>query len=296
MTIRRAAHFVPGANEKMLEKSLGTQADALILDLEDAVTPDNKDSARVTVASWLENVDFGRQERVVRVNPLGSPWFQRDIEETMIHPPDSYLIPKVNNANEIAQIDELIRENEGLYGHPVGSTKLLILGTETPQGFLNIGELAANPRVDALTWGAEDLSAAIGSRGNRNADGSYLPIFEHARVMCLLAATAWEKQPLDTVFVDFNDPVGLRSECAQSAAMGYTGKITIHPNQIDIVNDSFTPSEQEVGEAKELLELFAEKEAEGLMAFSFKGQMVDVPYLTRAQKIVEMAEVLAELG
>ena len=244
----------------------------------------------------MENVDFGRQERVVRVNPLGSPWFQRDIEETMIHPPDSYLIPKVNNANEIAQIDELIRENEGLYGHPVGSTKLLILGTETPQGFLNIGDLAANPRVDALTWGAEDLSAAIGSRGNRNADGSYLPIFEHARVMCLLAATAWEKQPLDTVFVDFNDPVGLRSECAQSAAMGYTGKITIHPNQIDIVNDSFTPSEQEVGEARELLELFAEKEAEGLMAFSFKGQMVDVPHLTRAQKIVEMAEVLAELG
>ena len=296
MTIRRAAHFVPGANEKMLEKSLGTQADALILDLEDAVTPDNKDSARETVARWLENVDFGGQERVVRVNPLGSPWFQRDIEETMIHPPDSYLIPKVNNANEIAQIDELIRENEGLYGHPVGSTKLLILGTETPQGFLNIGDLAANPRVDALTWGAEDLSAAIGSRGNRNADGSYLPIFEHARVMCLLAATAWEKQPLDTVFVDFNDPVGLRSECAQSAAMGYTGKITIHPNQIDIVNDSFTPSEQEVGEAKELLELFAEKEAEGLMAFSFKGQMVDVPHLTRAQKIVEMAEVLAELG
>ena len=296
MTIRRAAHFVPGANEKMLEKSLGTQADALILDLEDAVTPDNKDSARVTVASWLENVDFGRQERVVRVNPLGSPWFQRDIEETMIHPPDSYLIPKVNNANEIAQIDELIRENESLYGHPVGSTKLLILGTETPQGFLNIGDLAANPRVDALTWGAEDLSAAIGSRGNRNADGSYLPIFEHARVMCLLAATAWEKQPLDTVFVDFNDPVGLRSECAQSAAMGYTGKITIHPNQIDIVNDSFTPSEQEVGEAKELLELFAEKEAEGLMAFSFKGQMVDVPHLTRAQKIVEMSEALAGLG
>ena len=152
MTIRRAAHFVPGANEKMLEKSLGTQADALILDLEDAVTPDNKDSARVTVASWLENVDFGRQERVVRVNPLGSPWFQRDIEETMIHPPDSYLIPKVNNANEIAQIDELIRENESLYGHPVGSTKLLILGTETPQGFLNIGDLAANPRVDCLLY------------------------------------------------------------------------------------------------------------------------------------------------
>ena len=110
MTIRRAAHFVPGANQKMLDKSLATEADALILDLEDAVTPENKDSARTTVAKWLEQVDFGRQEKVVRVNPIGSPWFQQDIEETMVHPPDSYLIPKVNNANEISQIDELIRD------------------------------------------------------------------------------------------------------------------------------------------------------------------------------------------
>ncbi|MBR81094.1 MAG: CoA ester lyase [Acidimicrobiaceae bacterium] len=296
MTIRRAAHFVPGANEKMLNKSLETAADALILDLEDAVTPENKDSARVTVSDWLEHVDFGRQERVVRVNPLGSPWFERDVEETMGHPPDSYLIPKVNNANEVAEIDATIREHERLFGHTEGAVKLLILGTETPQGFLNIGDLAANPRVDALTWGAEDLSAAIGSRANRNPDGSYLPIFEHARVMCLLAATAWDKQPLDTVFVDFNDPSGLRSECLESANMGYTGKITIHPNQIEIVNECFTPSPAEVSEAKELLDLFAAKEAEGVMAFSFKGQMVDVPHLTRAKKIVEMSEALAGLG
>jgi citrate lyase subunit beta/citryl-CoA lyase len=280
----------------MLNKSLETAADALILDLEDAVTPENKDSARVTVSDWLEHVDFGRQERVVRVNPLGSPWFERDVEETMGHPPDSYLIPKVNNANEVAEIDATIREHERSFGHTEGAVKLLILGTETPQGFLNIGDLAANPRVDALTWGAEDLSAAIGSRANRNPDGSYLPIFEHARVMCLLAATAWDKQPLDTVFVDFNDPSGLRSECLESANMGYTGKITIHPNQIEIVNECFTPSPAEVSEAKELLDLFAAKEAEGVMAFSFKGQMVDVPHLTRAKKIVEMSEALAGLG
>ena len=296
MTIRRATHFVPGANEKMLNKSLETAADALILELEDAVTPENKDSARVTVSDWLEHVDFGRQERVVRVNPLGSPWFERDVEETMGHPPDSYLIPKVNNANEVAEIDATIREHERSFGHTEGAVKLLILGTETPQGFLNIGDLAANSRVDALTWGAEDLSAAIGSRANRNPDGSYLPIFEHARVMCLLAATAWDKQPLDTVFVDFNDPSGLRSECLESANMGYTGKITIHPNQIEIVNECFTPSPAEVSEAKELLDLFAAKEAEGVMAFSFKGQMVDVPHLTRAKKIVEMSEALAGLG
>ena len=104
MTIRRAAHFVPGANEKMLDKSLATNADALILDLEDAVTPENKDSARTTVAGWLEQIDFGRKEKVVRINPLGSPWFERDIEETMANPPDSYLVPKVNDVNEVAQI------------------------------------------------------------------------------------------------------------------------------------------------------------------------------------------------
>ena len=296
MTIRRAAHFVPGANEKMLDKSLRTNADALILDLEDAVTPENKDSARTTVAGWLHDIDFGRKERVVRVNPLNSPWCERDIEETMINPPDSYLVPKVNNANEVAQIDELIGEHELANNHSQGQVKLLILGTETPQGLLNIGELAANPRVDALTWGAEDLSAAIGSRANREVDGSYLPIFEYARLMCLLGATAWEKQPLDTVFVDFNDPEGLRSECLASAAMGYTGKITIHPNQIDIVNESFTPSNEDLEEARELLELFAENQAQGLMAFSFKGQMVDVPHLTRARKIVDMAQTLRGLS
>ena len=294
MTIRRAAHFVPGANEKMLDKSLATNADALILDLEDAVTPENKDSARTTVAGWLEQIDFGRKEKVVRINPLGSPWFERDIEETMANPPDSYLVPKVNDVNEVAQIDALIAEHELTYGYSENQVKLLILGTETPQGLLSIGNLAANPRVDALTWGAEDLSAAIGSRANRSVDGSYLPIFEYARLMCLLGATAWGKQPLDTVFVDFNDPDGLRSECLASATMGYTGKITIHPNQIEIVNESFTPSSEEVAEAGELLTLFAENQAQGLMAFSFKGQMVDVPHLTRAKKIVELAEELAD--
>ena len=295
MPTSRAAHFVPGANEKMLNKALATAADSLILDLEDAVTPDNKDSARATVAGWLADVDFGRQEKVVRINPLGSPWCEADIVETMASPPDAYLVPKVNNAEEIATLDALISSREQEHGHAAGSVKLLVLGTETPQGLLNIADLAAHERVDALTWGAEDLSAAIGSRGNRDASGVYLPVFEYARIMCLLGATAWDKQPLDTVFVDFNDPDGLRAECLASAAMGYTGKITIHPNQIDIVNEAFTPSDAEVAEARELLDLFAENEAKGIMAFAFKGEMVDVPHLTRARKIVALAESLRGL-
>lgn len=295
MTVRRAAHFVPGANEKMLDKSLATAADCLILDLEDAVTPDNKDSARTTVAGWLRDVEFGRQERVVRINPIGSPWCLADLEETMVHPPDAYLVPKVNDAAEVQQLDDIISGHETTHGHTPGSVKLLVLGTETPMGLLNIRDLAANDRVDALTWGAEDLSAAIGARANRTADGAYLPLFEYARIMCVLGASAWDKQPLDTVFVDFNDPEGLRAECRASAVMGYTGKITIHPNQIDIVNEAFTPTDDEVSEARELLALFVENEAKGLMAFSFKGQMVDVPHLTQARKIVELAEMLEAL-
>ncbi|WP_420623457.1 HpcH/HpaI aldolase/citrate lyase family protein [Candidatus Poriferisodalis sp.] len=293
-TVRRSSHFVPGANERMLNKSLATDADSLVLDLEDAVTPDNKDSARATLAGWLADVDFGAKERVVRINPLDSPWCTADIAETMVCPPDAYLVPKVNNAAEVVQLDEMITRWELEHGHPPGGVVLLVLGTETPQGLINIGELARHDRVDALSWGAEDLSAAMGSKANRDAEGAYLPVFEYARVMCLVGATAWGKQPLDTVFVDFRDDEGLAAECATSAAMGFTGKITIHPAQIDIVNAAFTPSAEELADARELLEAFTEAEAAGLMAFAHKGPMVDVPHLTRARKIVATAEAISE--
>lgn len=293
-TVRRSSHFVPGANERMLEKSIATDADSLVLDLEDAVTPDNKDSARATVAGWLADVDFGAKERVVRINPLDTPWCAADVAETMVSPPDAYLVPKVHNAAEVVELDSMIARWELEHGHPPGGVVLLVLGTETPQGLLNIGELARHDRVDALSWGAEDLSAAMGSKANRDATGAYLPVFEYARVMCLVGATAWGKQPLDTVFVDFRDSERLASECATSAAMGYTGKISIHPDQIDIINAAFTPSAAEVADAHELLEAFAEAEAAGLMAFAHKGQMVDVPHLTRARKVVATAKVIAE--
>ena len=293
ITVRRSSHFVPGANERMLDKSLVTDADSLVLDLEDAVTPDNKDSARTTVAGWLRDVDFGAKERVVRINPLDSPWCAADVAETMVHPPDAYLVPKVNSAAEVVELDSMIARWELELGHAPGSVVLLVLGTETPQGLLNIGELARHPRVDALSWGAEDLSAAMGSKTNRDASGAYLPVFEYARIMCLVGATAWNKQPLDTVFVDFRDSEGLAAECSTSAAMGYTGKISIHPDQIDVINAAFTPSDSEVADAHELLDAFAEAEAAGLMAFAHKGQMVDVPHLTRARKIVAAAEAIA---
>ena len=138
--VRRAAHFVPGANEKMLSKALTLPADTLILDLEDAVLPESKDSAREVVSGWLRDVDFGRQERVVRMNSLDTEWGRKDLEATMTAPPDGYLVPKVNDASDVAEVDRIISAAEREHGHPEGGVKLLLLGTETPQGLLSIGE------------------------------------------------------------------------------------------------------------------------------------------------------------
>ncbi len=294
--IRRCAHFVPGANEKMLTKALATAADALILDLEDAVTPEAKGDARAVVAGWLSEVDFGRQERVVRINPVDSPWFRADVEATMVTPPDAFLVPKVTGEDDVALIDRVLTELESQHGHEPGGVPLIVLATETPQALLNIGGIPRIGRVDALTWGAEDLAAAIGARRNRGPDGRYLPLFEQARTQCRLAAAAADVTAIDTVFTDVTDPDGLRQDCLDAAWIGYAGKLSIHPNQIDVINDVFTPSAEDVTRARALLDQLATEQAAGRMAFRFEGQMVDVPHFVQARRILATAEALADLG
>lgn len=294
--VRRCAHFVPGASEKMLNKALATEADALVLDLEDAVTPENKDSAREVICSWLRDVDFGPHERMVRINPIDTPWFRADMEATMVNPPDSYLVPKVSGADDVRLIDRVVSALEAQHGHEPGSVKLVVLGTETARGFQNIADIPCVPRVDALSWGAEDLSAALGARRNRGLDGRYLPVFEHARTACLISASAAGVQPLDTVFTDVTDPDGLRRDCLDGAWVGFTGKISIHPSQIDVINEVFTPSAEDVARARALLAELEVQQAAGRMAFRFEGQMVDVPHFTQARRILALAEALAARG
>ncbi len=291
--LRRSAHFVPGANEKMLQKSLQSAADTLILDLEDAVTPERKGDARSVVAAWLADVDFGHQERTVRMNPLASPWGQADLAATMVTPPDAYVVPKVSTLDELIEIDEFLLSLERQHGHAEGGVGLILVATETPLGALNLPSFSQCQRVVALSWGAEDLSAALGASRNRRPDGSYLDTYRFCRVQTLLSASAGGLQPIDTVFVDIKDQQGLQEECQEAAWMGYTGKITIHPDQIDIVNAAFTPSSEEVETARELLAMFATEQAAGRMAFQFRGQMVDVPHLSRARRVVQRAELIA---
>jgi len=287
--LRRSLHFVPGASEKMLDRSLRTAADGLVLDLEDAVTPERKGSARITVGEWLRDADFQGKERTVRINPLDTPWGLEDLQITMRHAPDAYLVPKVSTLDQLTEIDQHLTRLESEYGHPPGAVGLILVSTETPLGVLNLPTFSRCPRVIALSWGAEDLSAALGATRNRAPDGTYLDLYRHCRVQTLLCAAAADLQPVDTVFVDIRDLDGLERDCRDAAWMGYTGKITIHPDQIDIVNASFTPTAGEIAEAQQLLAAFAAAEQEGRMAIAFDGKMVDVPHLNRARRLLTRA-------
>ena len=292
--VRRSLHFVPGGNDRMLAKALDTNADTLILDLEDAVTPDRKDEVRGAVASWLAEADFGATERTVRMNPLDTPWGYADLEATMATPPDAYVVPKPDTLEGLNAIDAELSRLERLHGHPDRGIGLILIAAETPLGALNVPTLPQCPRVQAMSWGAEDLSATLGVPGNRDEGGNYLPVYQHCRVITLLSAAAGGVQPIDAVYVDFRDTDGLRAECEEGARLGFTGKISIHPNQIDVINAAFTPTPEQVAAAQALIGAFDEAQAEGRMAFTYNGQMVDAPHLTRARALVERAKQIAE--
>ncbi len=286
---RRSIHFVPGGQQKMLEKALTLPADGLILDLEDAVPPDRKAATRPIVREWLAR-DFGGRERWIRMNPISSDLARADLAETIAGRPDGYVVPKPRQAGDIREIAQLLDRLEHRHGIAAGSTRLLPIATETPEGLLNIREVAAaSPRIVAISWGIEDLGAAMGLPRVRDERGGYLDIPRFARTMCAVAASAAGIDWLDTVYTDIADLDGLRRECEEGVAMGFSGKISIHPSQIEVINAVFTPDKALVAEARELIALFEEHRARGVYAFRFKGQMVDAPHLTRARKLLERA-------
>ena len=202
--LRRCLHFVPGGSEKMRAKAASLPADSLVLDLEDAVAPDAtaKRDARAAVAQWLRSCEIGERERVVRINPLDSEWGADDIEAIVPARPDALMIPKAESLAGMRELDERIASAERAAGMDVGAIALIVIATETPRALFHSEEIAGAPRVAALTWGAEDLSAALGARATRDAGGAYLGVFAHARAMTLLAARAAGVQAIDGVFTD----------------------------------------------------------------------------------------------
>jgi citrate lyase subunit beta/citryl-CoA lyase len=190
----------------------------------------------------------------------------------------------------VRRVVAMLERLEQAHGLPFGGTRLLPIATETPEGLLGIREVAtASPRIVAIAWGVEDLAAAMGLPRVRDVEGRYLDIPRHARVMCAVAAAAAGIEAIDTVFTDIADLEGLRAECRDGVAMGFAGKISIHPGQISVINQAFTPSRAEAEDAQALIAAFAENARRGAGAFTWKGQMVDQPHLTRAGKILERA-------
>ena len=284
---RRSVHFVPGGNERMMEKARTLPADGLILDLEDAVPPDRKIETRPIVHRWLSSLDFGGRERWVRMNPIWSELGADDIVGTIGARPDGYVVPKPRRASDVRDIVDILDREEPRHGIRHGATRLLLIATETPEGLLNIREISvASPRIVAVSWGIEDLGAAMGLPRVRDAENRYLDIPRYARVMCAVAASAAGVDAIDTVYTDIADLAGLRRECEEGAAMGFVGKISIHPSQIEVINQVFTPSPEALAEARELIAEFDTHAKRGVFAFRFRGQMVDMPHLTRARKVV----------
>ncbi len=295
--LRRSLLFVPGDDTRKLAKATGAGADALILDLEDAVVPAHKTGARDTVRAALADLDYGGAERLVRVNPLETGLTLEDLDVTMAGRPDGYVLPKVRCAEDVLTADRELARLEAREGRAPGSVRLILLATETPEAVLDLREIArATPRTTALMWASEDLSAAIGARRSRRPDGSLPDVFAFARSACLLAATACRLEPLDMPFLDFRDDAGLDREAREAADLGFTGKAAIHPNQVAILNRVFVPDADEVLAAQELLDAAREAFARGQAAFVHRGAMVDAPHINRARTIVERAEAARGQG
>jgi citrate lyase subunit beta/citryl-CoA lyase len=287
---RRSLHFVPGGVERMIAKALTLPADGLIFDLEDAVPPDRKAATRPVVRQWLEKLDFGGRERWVRMNPLASAFGRADLEETIGGRPDGYVVPKPRGAADVREVAQALDRLEHRHGFATGTTRLVLIATETPEGLLNIRDIAAaSPRTVAISWGVEDLGAAMGLGRVRDEAGRYLDIPRYARVMCAVAAAAAGVEAVDTVYTDIGDLEGLRRECEDAVQMGFTGKISVHPDQIPVINAAFTPAPAVVEEARALVAAFEEHGRRGIYAFTFRGQMVDAPHLARARNILARA-------
>lgn len=280
--------FVPGDSERKFAKAAGIAADALILDLEDAVAPSMKSAARALVADLIGQKAARDWAFFVRVNPFDTGMTFDDMAAVVKPGLDGLLIPKANGADDVARIAAELDRLEAATGMANGTVKIAVVATETPKAMFNLGSYTPpHPRLLALTWGAEDLAAAIGATANKEADGSWTFPYQVARTHCLYAAAAAEVAPLDTLYADFRDTDGLEADCRRSRRDGFTGRIAIHPDQVAVINRCYAPSAEEIAEAQKIVDAFAAAPDAGTLGID--GKMYDIPHLKAAQKTLASA-------
>jgi citrate lyase subunit beta/citryl-CoA lyase len=288
-TILKSLLFVPGDSEKKMAKAQSTAASALVLDLEDAVSIERIDAARGMVREYLKSrPDRSRQQLWVRINPLATPMSLPDLVAVAGGAPDGIMLPKVESARDVVVLDHYLTALEQRDGVAAGSIRIIPVATETPQAMFALDTYrGASPRLACLTWGAEDLSTAVGASTNRVESGEYEFTYQLARSLCLLGAHAAGIQAIDTLTPDFRDHERLKREVRASRRAGFSGKIAIHPDQVDGINAGYSPDEEEVRHAQAVIDAF--DRASGAGAVQLEGKMLDKPHLTQALRVLASA-------
>lgn len=283
----RSYLFVPGDSARKLEKGLASGADALLLDLEDAVALDNKAKAREVVRDYL-NAHIKAEQRprlFVRVNALDTGMTDADLDAVLPARPDGILFPKSRSGTDVAHLDAKITAREAMFGLPDGATKILVLVTESAQALFGLANYrGSSKRLAGMTWGGEDLSVDIGAETNRDERGEYTDPYRLARAQCLLAAVNADTPPIDSIYANFRNMEGLRKETLEGRRDGFTGKMAIHPDQVPVINEIYTPSAEAIAQAKRVVEAFAAANNAGVI--SLDGAMLDQPHLKRAQRLL----------
>lgn len=287
--LMRSLLFVPGDAERKLEKGFGAGADVVIVDLEDSVAAANKAEARAVAANFISSKRHQISSAVyVRVNDLSTGLTDDDLAALVPVKPDGIMLPKSNSGQDIQQLAAKLRVHEAENGLPDGGTRILPIITETAAGVLAAASYAgASARLAGLTWGAEDLSAAIGARSARDEKGHYTDVFRLARTMTILAAGAAEVAAIDTVFPDFRNMAAFEVECREAERDGFTGKMAIHPAQVPIINAAFTPSAEAVKRSQAIVNAFAAAGNPGVVGID--GKMYDRPHLRLAERLLARA-------
>jgi len=275
---------MPGDDQHKIEKALTFGVDCICMDMEDGVALDRKVEARRVVAAALRELDFGKSEKLARINAVGSGLEKDDIEAVLPYHPDGIVIPKIESLEQIQWASGKIEAAELANGWPLNSIRLLV-DVETAKGILNLKEIASHPRLDALIFGAEDFAADIGAIRTPEA----WEVF-YARSAVVTAAAAYGLGAIDMVTIDFKDIEKVRREAEFGARLGYTGKQIIHPNQVQPVQEAFTPDDEAIAHARRLVEAFEEHQAKGSGAFALDGKMIDMPLVKAAQNVLARAK------
>lgn len=283
----RSLLFIPGDSPKKLDKGLGSGADALLLDLEDSISPQRKAEARETTLAFLKQaIPVKDRPRIyVRINGFATGLTDADLDVIVAGRPDGIMFPKAEGGAAVTHCDAKISAREAMHGLPDGSLDIIAIATETAQALFLAGTYGgSSKRLKGLTWGAEDLSVELGAEANRDKDGNFLAPYQLARSLCLAGAGAAQVQAIDTVYVDFRNEAGFRRECEEAKRDGFTGKMLIHPAQVAICNEVFTPKPEQIERAKAVVAAFEADPGAGTIGIG--GVMYDRPHLERARQLL----------